>query len=55
MALFLLFLLPVLVNSQSLVLIGGGLSDENAAVWNKVVELAVILKENSYYNTQFIF
>lgn len=29
------------VSSQSLVLVGGGLSDGNAAIWDKVVELAV--------------
>lgn len=34
-------LMPALVTSQSLVLIGGGLSDGNAIVWEKVVELAV--------------
>lgn len=27
--------------SQSLVVVGGGLSDGNAAIWSKVVELAV--------------
>ena len=30
-----------LAASQSLVLVGGGLTDENAEVWNKVVSLAV--------------
>ena len=34
--------LPALAASQSLVLVGGGLTDGNAPVWNKVVELAVI-------------
>lgn len=38
---FFCLLLPALVASQSLVLIGGGLSDGNAAVWDKMVELAV--------------
>jgi len=40
-------LLPALAASQSLVLIGGGLTDENAPVWNRVVELAVI---SSYFD-----
>lgn len=40
--LFLLLVIwPTLANCQSLVLVGGGLTDENAPVWNKVVELAV--------------
>lgn len=30
-----------LAASQSLVLVGGGLTDGNADVWNKVIELAV--------------
>jgi hypothetical protein len=36
-----LILWPALVSSQSLVLVGGALADDNAAIWNKVVELAV--------------
>jgi len=31
---------PALVSSQSLVLVGGALADENTPIWNKVVELA---------------
>jgi hypothetical protein len=30
-----LCILPALVASQSLVLVGGGLSDDNADVWNE--------------------
>ena len=30
-----LCILPALVASQSLVLVGGGLTDENAGVWNE--------------------
>lgn len=30
-----------LVAPQSLVLVGGGLTDGNAVIWNKVIELAV--------------
>lgn len=39
-------LMPALIASQSLVLIGGGLSDNNAIVWEKVVELAVRISNN---------
>ena len=43
-----LVLWPALVSSQSLVLVGGALADENAAIWNKVVELAV--RTQNYLN-----
>jgi hypothetical protein len=33
-----------LTSSQSLVLVGGGLTDGNAEIWNKVVTLAVRIK-----------
>lgn len=36
--------------SQSLVLVGGGLTDGNAAVWDKVVEQAV---RTSYFKNLF--
>lgn len=40
--------LPALVASQSLVLVGGGLTDGNAPVWNRIVELAVEPRRQFY-------
>lgn len=57
--LFLILLLPALASSQSLVLVGGGLTDENAPVWDKVVELAVSTQSRSikyaFYTPIIIF
>lgn len=47
-------MLPALVASQSLVLIGGGLSDGNAEVWDRMVELAVS-SSTSYCAKLFTF
>lgn len=46
-----------LASSQSLVLVGGGLTDGNAEIWNKVVTLAVriqILIHESMCMSNFI-
>ncbi len=51
---FVAALMPALIASQSLVLIGGGLSDNNAIVWEKVVELAVRISNNKSYLISFI-
>ena len=40
-AYILLLVLPVLVRSQTMVLVGGELSDGNEIVYGKIVELAV--------------
>ncbi len=45
-----------LASSQSLVLVGGGLTDGNAEIWNKVVTLAVrriLIHENMYKHVLF--
>lgn len=42
----LLLALPALVASQSLVLIGGGLRDDDAPLWERMIELAVSISTN---------
>jgi hypothetical protein len=44
-----------LAASQSLVLVGGGLTDGNAEVWNKVVSLAVRKISNRICMCMFFF
>jgi len=45
-----LLILPICVSSQSLVLAGGNLKDDNAIVYGKMVELAV-----KQWNTRLLF
>jgi hypothetical protein len=48
-SIYALLILPICVSSQSLVLAGGNLKDDNAIVYGKMIELAVILFNTRHF------
>ena len=47
-SIILLSLLPALAVGQSLVLVGGALTVENKAVWDRLIELGVSIRQTSH-------
>ena len=53
---FLIFLiLPTLAKAQSLILIGGNLKDDNAPIWNTMVEMAVRIDYSFHIHSPYSY